>query len=121
MKICPYCNEEKPDDSFIKKRRRCNECRKAQNYQHFLNNKQAKYDRVNKAKQALKIKAVEFMGGKCTHCGGVFPPCVYDFHHVNPSEKDISPATAFSWKKLEPELKKCIMLCANCHRIEHHV
>lgn len=44
-----------------------------------------------------------------------------DFHHVNPNEKDfnISGSHSRSWEKIELELKKCVLLCANCHREIH--
>ena len=59
-------------------------------------------------------------GGKCQDCSGVFPQYVYDFHHVN-NDKDFSPSYALTmkWDKAEQELKKCVLLCANCHRIRH--
>jgi hypothetical protein len=44
-----------------------------------------------------------------------------EFHHVDPEQKEISivKAARQSWEKLVEELKKCILLCANCHREEH--
>lgn len=69
-----------------------------------------------------KKKAVEYLGGKCVHCGLVSDKlCVYDFHHINPEEKEADPGSLlhYSWKRIQEELDKCILLCANCHRIEH--
>jgi predicted HNH restriction endonuclease len=47
---------------------------------------------------------------------------VYDFHHIDPSIKEEGIGTLINkgWKRLEAELKKCIVLCSNCHRIEHN-
>lgn len=68
-----------------------------------------------------KIEAVAYKGGKCARCNGVFNPCVYDFHHLDPSEKLAKPSQFLSgsWDKLAMELDKCIMVCANCHRLIH--
>jgi len=68
-----------------------------------------------------KLKAVKHMGGKCQICGYNKSIAALDFHHVNPLEKDksIKNLICGSWTKIENELKKCILLCANCHR-EHH-
>ena len=54
-------------------------------------------------------------------CKNTFPPCCYDFHHLDPSQKDtkVSQLIHLSSDRLEVEIKKCIMLCANCHRIVH--
>lgn len=60
------------------------------------------------------------MGGKCFDCGLVSAPCVYDFHHENGSDKDASVSRLQTWEKIEKELQKCVMLCANCHRLRHH-
>ncbi len=92
---------------------------------------QKQYRQNNKEKVALaqktrtklhKQKAIEYLGGKCMHCGGKFHPSVYDFHHVNPSEKEglLSKILGASWIKIQKELDKCILLCANCHRLEHN-
>lgn len=64
---------------------------------------------------------VNVFGSKCAHCCQTFPDCVFEFHHINHLEKDLQPSHMFhlSKKTQEKELKKCIMLCANCHRIEH--
>jgi predicted HNH restriction endonuclease len=68
-----------------------------------------------------KKKLVELFGNKCSMCKESFPPCCYDFHHLNPSEKEtkISQLIHLSSDKLAVEIKKCIMVCSNCHRIIH--
>lgn len=83
-------------------------------------------DRFNAGQQQRrterKLRAIDYLGGKCSKCGGKFPSCVYDFHHRDPEEKDRSPGLMMSLSdsKLFAELDKCVLLCANCHRIEHH-
>lgn len=43
-----------------------------------------------------------------------------DLHHINPEEKDFSfgklMANPVSWSKWVVELRKCVLLCSNCHR-----
>ncbi len=69
-----------------------------------------------------KIKAIEYKGGKCEDCGGVFEACCYDFHHTDPSIKDsnIARLTGRDFENMKEELDKCVLLCANCHRIRHY-
>lgn len=58
---------------------------------------------------------------KCAHCGESEPVCL-DFHHLDPSTKETNLSkgiSSLSFKKLMDEIKKCIVLCANCHRKEH--
>lgn len=69
-----------------------------------------------------KEEAILRMGGKCQDCGGVYPTVVYDFHHLDPEEKEYSPASTFQkkWETVEKEvIGKCVLLCANCHRLRH--
>lgn len=68
-----------------------------------------------------KKLAIEYLGGKCLKCGGTFHPDVYDFHHKNGDEKDICVARLLmkKFEVIKIELNKCVLLCANCHRIEH--
>ena len=64
----------------------------------------------------IKLKCIEYLGGKCTICG--YDKCTrsLDFHHLNPNEKEftISGGTK-SFTYLKPELDKCILVCRNCH------
>lgn len=68
------------------------------------------------------IIIISYLGGKCADCEQVFPACVYDIHHLDPKEKEFSIAgnkVFLPWETLKAELDKCILLCANCHRIRH--
>jgi hypothetical protein len=56
---------------------------------------------------------------KCSNCPENHPACL-DFHHLDPNEKEFLITKLIqSKKKLKEELKKCIVLCANCHRKFH--
>jgi len=69
----------------------------------------------------LKTQLVEKMGGKCSACNGVFHISVYDFHHMHDKKDSISTMLLnCSEEEIFQEAAKCILLCANCHRIHHH-
>jgi hypothetical protein len=75
-------------------------------------------------RELLKRKAVEYLGGRCVDCGlQTDIIAVYDFHHKDMDEKAgiISDFLTVkkSWKAIQEELDKCVLLCANCHRIRH--
>lgn len=70
--------------------------------------------------ETLKDAAIVAFGSRCAHCGGSFHRAVFDFHHRG--DKLNSPSEMFLGKSLgalAEELAKCILLCANCHRLEH--
>ena len=72
----------------------------------------------------IKYKAIIYLGGKCEHCGiKAFPTntAIFDFHHLDPSSKDFTFGNIryYTLSSIQPELDKCIVLCANCHRLEH--
>jgi len=60
---------------------------------------------------------------KCSRCENS-DYRVLEFHHINPSEKEYSIAnmidSGFGKEKLDNEISKCDVLCANCHRITHY-
>ena len=74
--------------------------------------------RASERRKSLKVRAVEHMGGKCRICG-YDNPVALQFHHCDPRLKDFAISNRMSWAAIEAELKKCVMLCANCH-IETH-
>ena len=59
----------------------------------------------------------------CCRCGEADPACL-DFHHRDDTEKEMTISKmithGFSKSKLRTEMPKCDILCANCHRKEHH-
>lgn len=75
-------------------------------------------------RQQIKHRVVLSLGGKCSICKQIYSDTVYDCHHLNPEQKDISISSiqtngAKSWYKIRDELRKCCLLCANCHRLVH--
>ena len=74
-------------------------------------------------RQNKKTKYVKKFGSVCLDCEREYIDCVFEFHHIDPKTKihaDPSKVFMFSDKRIEEELNKCVMLCANCHRIRHH-
>jgi hypothetical protein len=74
---------------------------------------------VTKRRRVLKLRAIETMGGACMICAYDKHPGVLDFHHVDPALKMFAISGggfSRSWASIEIELKKCILVCANCHR-----
>lgn len=69
----------------------------------------------------LKDKAIEYKGAKCSICGYCKCKQALEFHHLDPNQKDfsISAANTKAWSKIQIELDKCILVCANCHREIH--
>ena len=83
---------------------RCKKCRSAS---------------VSKRRKNLKIKLVNFFGGKCVLCG--YSKCIeaLEFHHLDPLKKSFGVSFAGAtraYDKILEEAKKCILVCANCHR-----
>jgi 5-methylcytosine-specific restriction endonuclease McrA len=73
-------------------------------------------------RKKVRAMAVEHKGGECQQCG--YDRCIeaLEFHHTDPSRKDFnlsSKGYTRSWKRVQLELDKCVMLCANCHRELH--
>jgi len=71
--------------------------------------------------ERTKQRMVDAMGGCCQCCGYDRCNSAFDFHHINPEEKEFSISTwkHKSWAKIIKELKKCILVCSNCHRELH--
>ena len=60
---------------------------------------------------------------KCSKCG-IQDNRVIEFHHKNGEQKDFNLGAVithgYALDKIKSELKKCIVICANCHRILHY-
>ena len=75
----------------------------------------------NERRFAIKIAALEAKGGKCIRCGYCECSQALTFHHLDPKLKAfaISGAHCRSEKIIEDELRKCVVLCQNCHHGLH--
>lgn len=76
------------------------------------------------ARKQVKTLLVDAFGSRCCYCGEIFPIEVFEFHHMVGETKSFDIAQGISkhvsWEKLIKEVEKCVMLCANCHRMLHH-
>jgi hypothetical protein len=85
-------------------------------------NRRTLYENKIKRGHDLKRRAVMLRGGKCLDCSLIYDGkngAIFQFHHRSPREK-LFPVNArtlvtHAWEKIEAELKKCDLLCANCH------
>ena len=88
----------------------------------YLLNYAKRREALKARKQELKEEWNAFKRTlKCTKCGFA-EPAALDFHHEKPEEKEHSVNELISngrFRKAYEEVLKCIVLCANCHRIHH--
>lgn len=115
-KICSACHQEKPISEFYSQRYHkygvmslCKEC-----FNKFCKERW----------KQRKIKYIKQLGGKCQSCGLELTDTnysVFDFHHTDPQEKEYvwTKLRLFSDSRIQEELSKCTILCANCHRLTH--
>jgi len=82
----------------------------------------------------VKAEAVKYKGGACNDCNQVVHQAAFEFHHIDPASKAEKSPTSKVRKepthflqdcknglndKAKQELDKCVLLCANCHRVRH--
>lgn len=115
-KWCSDCERMLPLESFY---RRVDADRPGQPLQHKCKECQSAYQIQRRREQ--KLRAIEYLGGKCSRCGYDRYPGALDLHHTDPEVKDhtiMRHLMARAWDKIRAELDKCVLLCANCHREE---
>lgn len=92
---------------------------------HYQANKAKIIARVRANNDRLKQEWHDFKASlACAHCGASHP-AIFDFHHINPDDPDKQRVNELINKKrftaAYKEVKeKCLVLCANCHRIHHY-
>lgn len=100
----------------------CSNCHSILHYSEHKH-KQGKYrpsDLVRKARKCDKIDRQKTEYG-CLCCGYKDSPKALVFHHAKSSEKGmgISKMKSFSEENVSSEIKKCVILCQNCHFLIH--
>lgn len=89
----------------------------------YRKNKKTEVARVLKRRQEIKQWFSEYKSTlKCSKCSESHPACL-DFHHIQSDNKEetisVMVASGRSRKSILNEIKKCDVLCSNCHRKLH--
>ena len=72
--------------------------------------RQAMADKITSIKESVP----------CKDCNQYFPACCMEFDHISTNkhaEIGLMVARGRSWDDVEMEMRKCEIVCANCHRI----
>lgn len=135
MRICTKCTIEKSETDFFVKDKvsgrlhaQCKECykehRKTFYAEHYEKYKPIYRKRAQARREMLRTEFREgiltYLTNKsCVICGESDIRTL-EFDHLNPSEKLFSISQAvklgYRWPKVIEEIKKCRILCANCHK-----
>jgi len=112
--ICRYCGEERSETAFevaniIKgvsyRRKKCSFCKGRDRNLRVRRNS----DWLRSYKKTLS----------CSVCGNS-DYRVLEFHHPRGGKDySVSDLVTSSIKRMQEEIAKCTVLCANCHKIEH--
>jgi transposase-like protein len=77
-------------------------------------------DAVAARRRQVKRILVAEAGGCCRRCGFAEHPAALQFHHVDPTTKAFNlsaQGVTRSIAKARAEMRKCVLLCANCHAL----
>ena len=116
---CPRCKERQKIHSY------CAPCQKEVSAEWYAKNRRKTLDKnKNRSKVILKYLSDYKSESGCSKCGYNEHPCALDFHHVDESDKEfplnLAQRKRYGMARVKKEVAKCIVLCANCHRIHHH-
>ena len=131
-KKCHKCGKHKSLGEFAKNKTRpdglqgtCKTCKKTYNKKHYQDNKnayksRAAQRRIDIRRWMLSVKETLC----CNRCPENHIACL-QFHHIDPSQKEMGIAQmvnqCWSVGKIQSEMDKCEVLCANCHAKEHYL
>jgi hypothetical protein len=134
IKVCGRCHEVKWLSEFNKKatakdgkQSYCRECNRARARRYYQENHDRHirvvmaYRRRRKKELSARITAIKEANG-CALCPENDPVCL-EFHHPDPGQKDFEIGSFFNaswkWPVIVAEIKKCVVLCSNCHKKVH--
>lgn len=79
---------------------------------------------IQKKRMIKKIILCKEKGDKCSVCKMTFSYHLYEFHHLDPTEKDIEIGKLLSsgvkLEQIRKEIDKCILICPVCHKELHN-
>lgn len=79
--------------------------------------------RLFKLSASRRRRLIELFGGECSRCQYSEFAGALEFHHIGPTQKSFALSgnalATHSWKEVQFEAEKCLLLCCNCHRLLH--
>lgn len=127
---CTACKKNKDENQFYKNKNnkngfhnQCKPCHKLSRKKSFNKHKTKIYNKIKRRKQSKRefILNLYKVNKPCADCHKIYHPVCMDFDHMDPSSKwdDISRllGSDLSLDRIEEEIKKCELVCSNCHRL----
>lgn len=109
-----------PEDEY---KREYDRIYREQNKERIKAYNKARYEAQLRRVRGFKPQYIEYKGGKCILCGTRYDgrnSAMFDFHHLDPSQKEHNfGGMNRVLKSAKVELDKCVLVCANCHRLLH--
>lgn len=125
QKNCSKCTIVKPLSEFnfrnTKKGIRhsyCRDCGKILTRNHYKNNKKQYLERNLRAFRKRREFVRQVKSKPCFDCGIQYPYYVMDFDHREGEVKEyaMSQIDQMTMEDIKCEMKKCDVVCSNCHR-----
>lgn len=88
----------------------------------YEKNKNDRKKQIRNRKRLIRSLIAEYKSQhKCKLCEESHPAAL-DFHHLGDKKYVVSEmlGNGYGIKTIMEEIKKCIILCSNCHRKEHY-
>lgn len=83
---------------------------------YYYKQKEMGIDRIKMLRNTRKKTIINLLGGKCQICTYSKTPRNLVFHHLQNKEFNLSTrGFQYKYSKLLHEIKKCILVCHNCH------
>lgn len=132
--FCKGCKAHKGAYGFYVRRtgsragkpyKKCKDCFRKRGREYYHSNKKRQLPlAISRTRKSRKIKSDYIRKIKdvpCADCHTKYPHYVMDFDHRDKRDKitNVASLVTRNWsiEKIKSEIKKCDIVCANCHRI----
>ena len=118
-RLCTTCKKRQPRN---KSSSYCKECHNEYQKKYYKKNPQSINESSIRRRQILVKMKNEAKDVPCQDCGKRYPSYVMDFDHRSDKKFNLSAIGSkfISIKKVQEEIDKCDIVCANCHRERTH-
>ena len=126
-KVCSRCTTEKLTSEFRKDNSTvdgfqhcCKLCRREYDKSNYIRKYGVRSRQRSRKRHAdINVRLRQYKLQHPCSCGENNPVCL-DFHHTdNNKEFGVSSSRNRSWEIILKEIKKCVVICSNCHRKLH--